>query len=64
MLKALIIDDEENSQASLKGKLELFCPEIERILIATGTKLFQNNLSSEKPVIQNENGLKLMNRKK
>jgi len=37
---------------------------IERILIATGTKLFQNNLSSEKPVTQNENGLKLMNRKK
>jgi two-component system LytT family response regulator len=35
MLKALIIDDEENSQASLKGKLELFCPEIERILIAS-----------------------------
>jgi len=31
MLKALIIDDEENSRASLKGKLELFCPEIELI---------------------------------
>jgi hypothetical protein len=30
----------------------------------TGTKLFQNNLSSEKPVIQVENGLKLMNKKK
>jgi len=37
---------------------------IERILIATGTKLFQNNLNSEKPVIQVENGLKLMNKKK
>ncbi|MCT4622873.1 MAG: LytTR family DNA-binding domain-containing protein [Schleiferiaceae bacterium] len=34
MLKALIIDDEENSQASLKGKLELFCPEIEEIALA------------------------------
>jgi hypothetical protein len=37
---------------------------IERILIATGTKLFQNDLSYEKPVIQVENGLKLMNKKK
>ncbi len=37
---------------------------IERILIALGTKLFQNNLSSETPVVQEENGLKLMNKKK
>ena len=37
---------------------------IERILIALGTKLFQNNLSSETPVVQVENGLKLMNKKK
>lgn len=37
---------------------------IERILIATGTKLFQNYLNTEKPVIQVENGLKLMNKKK
>ncbi|MGK0406928.1 MAG: two-component system LytT family response regulator, partial [Roseivirga sp.] len=29
MLKAIIIDDEKNSQESLKGKLELFCPEVE-----------------------------------
>ncbi len=29
MLKALIIDDEKNSRESLKGKLDLFCPEIE-----------------------------------
>lgn len=34
MLKALIIDDEENSRVSLKGKLELFCPEIEVIEMA------------------------------
>ena len=37
---------------------------IERILIAIGTKLFQNSLSHENPVIQIENGLKLMNKKK
>jgi hypothetical protein len=37
---------------------------IERVLIAFGTKLFKNNLSYEKPVIQLENGLKLMNKKK
>jgi hypothetical protein len=37
---------------------------IERILIAFGVKLFQNNLSHETPVIQRENGLKLMNKKK
>jgi hypothetical protein len=37
---------------------------VERILIATGAKLFQNNLSTEKPVIQIEDGLKLVNRKK
>ena len=29
MLKALIIDDEANSRDALKGKLDLFCPEIE-----------------------------------
>jgi hypothetical protein len=37
---------------------------IERILIAVGTKLFQNDLSSETPVIQGLNGLRLMNKKK
>lgn len=31
MLKALIIDDEENSRAALKGKLDLFCPDIRPI---------------------------------
>ncbi len=29
MLTALIVDDEQNSREALKGKLELFCPEIE-----------------------------------
>lgn len=31
MLKALIVDDEENSRAALRGKLELFCPDIQPI---------------------------------
>ena len=37
---------------------------IERVLIATGTKLFQNSLSSEEPVLDMNSGLKLQNRKK
>lgn len=37
---------------------------IERILIATWVKLFENNLSTEKPILTLNNGLKLMNRKK
>lgn len=31
MLKALIVDDEENSREALEGKLKLFCPEITEI---------------------------------
>jgi two-component system LytT family response regulator len=31
MLKALLVDDEANSRATLKGKLDLFCPEVEII---------------------------------
>jgi len=37
---------------------------IERVLIAVGSKLFQNFLSSEHPVLDIDNGLKLQNRKK
>ncbi len=37
---------------------------IERVLIATGAKLFQNNINAETPVLNEENGLKLKNRKK
>jgi two-component system LytT family response regulator len=43
MLKAIIIDDEKNSQESLKGKLELFCPEVDLTgmgsTVADGKKL-------------------------
>lgn len=34
MLRALIVDDEENSRISLQGKLNLFCPEIQEIDMA------------------------------
>jgi hypothetical protein len=37
---------------------------IERILIATGAKLFLNNIYTEPSVLNEENGLKLKNRKK
>jgi len=37
---------------------------IERVLIATGAKLFQNTIYSEEAVLNNNNGLKLQNRKK
>jgi len=37
---------------------------IERVLISVGSKLFQNSLYSEKPVLDTGNGLKLQNRKK
>jgi len=37
---------------------------IERVLIATGAKLFQNSIYSEEAVLNGENGLKLQNRKK
>lgn len=31
MIKVVIVDDEENSRETLRGKLELFCPEVEVI---------------------------------
>ncbi|MCK5537214.1 MAG: hypothetical protein KAI79_10325 [Bacteroidales bacterium] len=37
---------------------------IERVLIAVGSKLFQNSVSSEQSILDANNGLKLQNRKK
>jgi hypothetical protein len=37
---------------------------IERVLIATGAKLFENTIYLEKAVLDSDNGLKLQNRKK
>lgn len=49
MLKAIIIDDEKNSQESLKGKLDLFCPEVEIVgigsSVAEGKSLLAANLA-------------------
>lgn len=38
MIKVVIIDDEENSRESLKGKLDLFCPEVEIAAEASNVK--------------------------
>lgn len=38
MIKVAIIDDEENSRDSLKGKLDLFCPEVEIAGEASGVE--------------------------
>jgi|GEM_PF-1152428 len=37
---------------------------IERVLIATGAKLFKNNINIETPVLNGETGLKLQNKKR
>lgn len=49
MLKALIIDDEENSRAALKGKLELFCPDIRPISEAGDIDSGINGIVAGKP---------------
>lgn len=42
MIKVVIVDDEENSRESLRGKLDLFCPEVEVVAeagnVADGTE--------------------------
>ncbi len=49
MLKAVLIDDEDNSRETLKGKLDLFCPEVEIVgeasTVAEGVEL----LKAQKP---------------
>ncbi len=49
MLKALIIDDEENSRAALKGKLDLFCPDIRPITEAGDIDSAISEMVSGKP---------------
>lgn len=49
MLKALIIDDEENSRAALKGKLELFCPDINPIAEAGNIEAGISEVVTGKP---------------
>ena len=49
MIKAVIIDDEENSRTSLQGKLELFCPEVEIVAEAASVSEALETLTALKP---------------
>ena len=49
MIKAVIIDDEENSRTSLRGKLELFCPEVEIVAEAASVSEALETLNNHKP---------------
>jgi two-component system LytT family response regulator len=49
MLKAVLIDDEENSRETLKGKLDLFCPEVEIAGEATSVEEGITLVVNEKP---------------
>ncbi len=49
MLKVAIIDDEENSRDALKGKLDLFCPEVEVCAEAETVKEGIEAITDHKP---------------
>ncbi len=49
MIQALLVDDEQNSRDTLKGKLELFCPEVEVVAEANSVASAQEALQSHKP---------------
>lgn len=49
MINALIIDDEENSRETLRGKLDLFCPEVEVAGEAGDVKSGMALLEEKKP---------------
>lgn len=49
MLKVIIVDDEENSRESLRGKLELFCPEVEVVAEAGAVKEGIEAITANKP---------------
>ncbi|MGB0177080.1 MAG: LytR/AlgR family response regulator transcription factor, partial [Owenweeksia sp.] len=49
MIQVVIIDDEENSRESLKGKLDLFCPEVEISAEADSVKDGIAAITSHKP---------------
>lgn len=51
MLKAVLIDDEDNSRETLKGKLDLFCPEVEIVGEATNVAEGIELLTAQKPDI-------------
>lgn len=49
MIRVVIIDDEENSRETLRGKLDLFCPEVEVAAEASSVKEGLNAITAEKP---------------
>ncbi len=49
MIKVVIIDDEENSRETLRGKLDLFCPEVEVCAEAGDVKAGVAAISSNHP---------------
>lgn len=49
MIRVLIIDDEENSRDTLRGKLDLFCPEVEIAGEAGSVKEGIEAIQSHKP---------------
>lgn len=49
MVKVVIVDDEQNSRDTLKGKLDLFCPEVEISGEAGTVKEAIETINAEKP---------------
>lgn len=49
MIRVVLIDDEENSRTTLRGKLELFCPEVEVVAEAGAVKEGLNAITAENP---------------
>ena len=49
MIRVIIIDDEENSRETLRGKLDLFCPEVEVAAEAGSVKDGLEAISKETP---------------
>ncbi|MDZ7848647.1 MAG: LytTR family DNA-binding domain-containing protein [Owenweeksia sp.] len=49
MITVAIIDDEQNSREALRGKIELFCPEVEIVAEADSVTEGINAIKAEKP---------------
>ncbi len=49
MIRVVIIDDEENSRETLRGKLDLFCPEVEVAAEAGSVKEGLEAINAESP---------------
>lgn len=49
MIKIVIVDDEENSRTTLKGKMDLFCPEVEIIGEASTVAEAIDQINQKKP---------------